>query len=220
MADVKNSRITFFDTTKGILMLLLVEGHLIIFAKSLGIRSEFYQVIQNSVPFYRAFFMQTFFFITGFCTTWNAPFRSFLVKNLKTLILPGFAFMPLMIFTEWIVRGVISWEISIDVIRLYLVNGIPWFLSALFISKILYWLIQKGIRNGLVEWSIVMTFFLLGLVFYDSFALPNNWHYQHALMMLPFLCLGRWCKVWNRDGFKIGKFELMRGGESYCQLSV
>lgn len=76
-----NKRIEYFDTTKGLLMFFLVWGHMIIFANKLGIISDFTQTIQYTVPFYRVFFMQTFFFITGFCTSWHTSFRNFFAKN-------------------------------------------------------------------------------------------------------------------------------------------
>lgn len=106
---LKSQRITYFDTTKGILMLFLIYGHLIIFAKSLKIENGYAQFIQNCVPFYRAFFMQTFFFITGFCTSWNIDFGKFLKKNLKTIVLPAFIFLPF----DYMAKVIIGKEFSL-----------------------------------------------------------------------------------------------------------
>ena len=209
---VKAARIVYFDTTKGLLMLLLVWGHMIIFAKTLGITTDdFRPVIQNSVPFYRAFFMQTFFFITGFCTSWNIHFKTFWVKNLKTIVFPAFAFMPFAYMTKWVQNGCAGWSDFVGIINSYVVNGIHWFLAALFISKLLYWVLIKVTKNGIVEWLMVAGLFILGLVFRESTLLPNNWSYQHALLMLPFLALGKWVNIWNMEGFQIFKYRVEMG---------
>lgn len=183
-------RITFFDTTKGLLMLFLVWGHMIIFAKSLGIESDFNLVIQNSVPFYRVFFMQTFFFITGYCTSWDKTFKTALVKNLKTIIFPAFVFLPFTWFTRWILQGTTSLADLAKVFTEYITVGIPWFLASLFITKMMYCTMIKFIRNYYMIWTLVALIFSLGVIAKES-GLPNNWNYQQSFLMLPFLALGQ-----------------------------
>lgn len=39
--------------------------------------------------------------------------------------------------------------------------------------------------------------FAIGLGINDYTSFPNNWSYQHALVMLPFLCLGSNMKYWE-----------------------
>lgn len=185
------TRITFFDTTKGLLMLLLVWGHMIIFAKSLGIESEFTPVIQNTVPFYRAFFMQTFFFITGYCTSWSISFKSTLFKNLKTIILPAFVFLPFTCLTRWIINDTTSLADFGIVFMEYLTDGVPWFLAALFITKLLYYTIRKFLHNYIYICILTILIFSIGLVARES-GLPNNWYYQQSFLMLPFMFLGQY----------------------------
>lgn len=120
-------RIEYFDTTKGLLMLFLIWGHMIIFAKTLGIKSDFTQTIQNTVPFYRSFFMQTFFVITGFCTSWGVPFKVFLSKNLKTIVLPAFIFLPFSYLTKLIIGESFGFETFGKLLMKYITGGIPWF---------------------------------------------------------------------------------------------
>lgn len=167
-------RIEYFDTTKGLLMFSLIWGHMIIFAKTLGIDSDFTQTIQNTVPFYRAFFMQTFFFITGFCTSWHTPFRNFLVKNFKTIILPAFIFLPFAYLTNVIIGRESGINAFTGICLSYLISGIPWFLSALFISKMIYWTISRAIQRQLLKWLLVAVVFIIGLFVKESTSLPNN----------------------------------------------
>lgn len=172
-------------------MLLLIWGHMIIFAKSLGIESEFTPVIQNTVPFYRAFFMQTFFFITGYCTSWDITFKATLFKNLKTIILPAFIFLPFTCFTRWMITDSISLAEFGIVFKEYLIEGIPWFLAALFITKLFYFTILKLTRNYIYVLILVISIFTIGLVARES-GLSNNWYYQQSFLMLPFMFLGQY----------------------------
>lgn len=204
-------RIEYFDTTKGILMFFLIWGHMIIFAKTLGIESDFTQTIQNTVPFYRAFFMQTFFFITGFCTSWNKPFKPFLIGNFKTIILPAFIFLPLAFLTNVIIGKECSLDAIVALVIKYLTDGIPWFLSALFFAKMIYWTMKKKYQSTIAEWIVIIALFLVGLVIKESTSLPNNWSYQHAMLMLPFLALGCLSKTINTDGLKFCGFEVWGG---------
>ena len=204
-------RIEYFDTTKGLLMFFLIWGHMIIFAKTLGIESDFTQTIQNTVPFYRAFFMQTFFFITGFCTSWHTPFRNFLVKNFKTIILPAFIFLPFAYLTNVIIGRESGINAFTGICLSYLISGIPWFLSALFISKIIYWAISRAIQSQLLKWLLVAVVFIVGLFIKESTSLLNNWSYQHAMLILPFLALGSLAKTVNNGGVKFLKFTIEGG---------
>lgn len=204
-------RIEYFDTTKGLLMFFLIWGHMIIFAKTLGIESDFTQTIQNMVPFYRVFFMQTFFFITGFCTSWGIPFKEFLVKNFKTILLPAFIFFPVAYATQVVVGKEGGLDLLSALVLRYLTEGVPWFLAALFISKVLYWLINQYCRNAWLKISCVAIFFLIGLAIKEFDIAPNNWSYQQALIMLPFLYLGNVTKLLNQNGLQLGKIVIGGG---------
>lgn len=209
-----NNRITFFDTTKGILMLFLVWGHLIIFAKEFGIRTDFFPVIQYSVPFYRVFFMQTFFVITGYCTSWSASFRPFLIKNLKTIILPAFIFLPFNWLASFFVNDTCTFGTLIEKLLNYLSGGLPWFLSALFISKLLFWLEFKFVKSQRCQWITIALLFVIGLVISESTEVPNVYKFQHALLMLPFIALGNLIKgIENKEiHINVLGHEIFRGG--------
>lgn len=213
--SASSKRITYFDTTKGLLMLLLIWGHMIIFARSLNIQNGFTPFIQNTVPFYRAFFMQTFFVITGYCTSWNTPFSEFFKKNFKTIVFPAFAFIPFMWMSRIIVNGWAGLSGLINIISQYILDGIPWFLSALFISKILYWGIIRVFSHSPFRKTFhtitLSGIFLIGLTS-SYYGLPNIWYYQQSFVMLPFLFIGDYvCKI-NKRGVNT-KFISVRRGE-------
>lgn len=206
-SGIKGQRIKYFDTTKGILMLFLIYGHLIIFARSLNIENGYAQYIQNTVPFYRAFFMQTFFFITGFGTSWNIDFGKFLKRNLKTIILPAFIFLPF----DYLAKGIITSDFGFQSFTYlavkYVVEGIPWFLAALFIAKMLYYFINKYFRIK-AQIVVLIILFALGVCASVVFFWDNPWCYQQALLMIPFLGLGQVIKNSKATGLLGNKYLL------------
>lgn len=202
-------RIEYFDTTKGLLMLFLIWGHLIVFQYSLeyGLESlRISQIIQNSVPFYRAFFMQTFFIITGFCTSWNRTFEDFLITNLKTIILPAFIFLPF----NYVAISITTPDSEFSQLLIhYIINGIPWFLASLFIAKMLFYPIIRFIKNREAICILLSLLFILGLYLNESTSLKNVWNYKHALVMIPFLGVGYFARIIKSFDFKHLKGDIL-----------
>ena len=196
-----NKRISYLDTTKGLLMFFLIWGHLIIFANHFDIKTDFFPVIQYSTPFYRVFFMQTFFFITGFCTSWNETFLPFVKKNFRTIILPAFILLPFAWLTGWIIGKDIA--AIVETTLGYFTTHMPWFLPALFVTKIMYWVINKYINNEWKRWSIMLTLFITGIYISNYTQITNFWSFQHALVMLPFLALGNLCKKFETHQYNM-----------------
>lgn len=112
-------RYTYIDATKGILIMILVFHHFI------WLSVDGYQIANDLVTnlkpirayLYMPWFMTTFFMITGACTHWEK--KESVIEIIKTgaltLVLPC-----------------------------YLIMGYQhWFISAMFIVRILFWYIQK-----------------------------------------------------------------------------
>ena len=87
--DIKTDRIPWIDISKGILILCLVYGHHKLFAMRSGYEDGVTVFIQHSMRFYAVFFMQTFFIITGLCSSFTTQFSKFIWKNVKTLLIPA-----------------------------------------------------------------------------------------------------------------------------------
>jgi fucose 4-O-acetylase-like acetyltransferase len=213
------TRIKYLDAAKGLLMLCLIEGHMIIFARELGLENQLTPYIQNSVPFYRCFFMQTFFLITGFCTNWEINFREFISKNFKTLIFPALVVLPLFIFNRTLIINGVSESLGAYVFR-YFIDGMPWFLSALFLAKLFYYIINRKAQTSVAKLSLAFVAFIIGLVICESesssFQIRNIWNFKQALIMLPFLAIGRELKFLNSQDVKF----LGKGLLSYRNLAL
>lgn len=198
LAVERINRIQLFDTTKGILMLLLIYGHLVIFAKTLNVENIGTSFIQTTVPFYRVFFMQTFFFITGYCTTWNIGLALFLKKNLKTIVLPAFLFLPFSYFAKIIIGHEMTLSSFINLAFSYIINGIPWFLASLFIAKLLFYFTFKICKNKIGLLAICSVLLIFGVYIIEVIKPENIWSYQQALLMIPFMGIGYCIKAWNK----------------------
>ena len=60
-------RITYFDIAKGLMILGLLVSHFSIVKTHLGMKNDF-RYLDMFITTYSGFFMQCFFFITGFCS--------------------------------------------------------------------------------------------------------------------------------------------------------
>lgn len=150
--------------------------------------------------------MPAFFVATGFCSHFDKDLKSFLWKNIKTILLPCFILYYLnrylanlnvvlfedsswLTWKEWIAPG----------LRTFIKEGgYYWFLSALFIAKILLYGIYKLIPRRYCGFSVVCCF-VLGIVCHQFHLLPNVWFFQHAMILLLFLHIGHWGRKCEAD---------------------
>ena len=189
---VIKQRLSYIDIAKGLLICCLLYGHMIIFARMEGLDDSIMGFIQKSVKLYSGFFMQTFFFITGYCSSFNRIFKVFLWNNIKTILIPS---ILLTIISGYGLELML--DKSIDekpILNLYnwLITGGPWFVITLFWAKMVYWFINRlSLKRQFYVLAIV---YLLGIVLNVVDIIPNYWFHRHVMLMLPYLFLGSYCK--------------------------
>jgi len=184
-----SERIGYIDVAKGILILCLLYGHMIIELRLHGINNATLDAMWRFVPFYNAFFMQSFFLITGFCSTFTVGFKTFLWKNIKTLILPAIIITAIgYLGTDINNSSFHPIEHAESMLKWLISPAGPWFVIALFWSKIAYWFIKRiGLKYRII--CVVLLYFLgLSLNQFDCFV-NVQWH-RHSLMMMPYLFIG------------------------------
>lgn len=110
-------RLRFIDATKGILIFLVIAGHVpFAMIKLGGIPSSAIELWgEINYNTFASFYMPSFFFITGYCSNFSKPLETFIKDNLATLILPC----------------------------LLLSSPTNWFVMALFVAKLLYYYINR-----------------------------------------------------------------------------
>lgn len=192
----KTERLNWIDTTKGLLIIGVLLFHF----------SPIYRInfgggitpLVRLTYFYVPFFMPAFFVITGFCTNFNKQFKDFTINNLRTLMIPA---LSLSMISGLIETQNIQCLRSIMDLKFWL-NGFSfWFFPALFISKELYWFINKLDRNYTL--SIITHICIgIGLMAFASFLffndIPNVWHFQNAMALTCFLWFGKFLKNYNK----------------------
>lgn len=189
-----SERIKYIDVAKGILICCLIWGHMSIISRYYGLDDKILHGVNATIRLYGTFFMQTFFIITGLCSSFtNIPFGQYLWKNIKTLVLPAI-FIAFLVdvfklpFVGWHSDGV---GILMGIKDWFLING-PWFIWALFYAKLLFYGIAK-LRTR-YQLAIVVSLYVFGFVLHEVDVLPNYLWHQHTLLMMPYLWLGYFLK--------------------------
>lgn len=184
-------RYDWIDVAKGILICLMLYGHVRVYGPMDGLNDNIMKLMSYNDGLYDTFFMQSFFMVTGFCATFNVSFKTYLWKNIKTLIFPA---LLLVCCSEYYKLIFFSHQFNFEPIENlshWLVKGGPWFIWAMFWAKIVYWPIAH--LKLLYRTVAVSLIYLLGLASYMFGAENYQWH-QHALLMVPYLFVGEWCR--------------------------
>lgn len=163
-----------------------------------------------------AFFMPAFFFITGYCTSFNKPLKEFILTGIKTLLLPA-----LIINTSVVIFDYVRWEADSiwavkTIIKSFILSATgEWFIPSIFIARIIVWLLHKSDKI-VTRLSMAAILFGVGIVLYNSFPhTPNVWYYKHALLVVIFVLVGNVLKE-----RKINLVEYRWGWVGYLYLVV
>ena len=93
--------------------------------------------------------MQTFFLLSGYTSNFNMGFKLFFIKLCKGLLIPYFSFTILFKFIGILFLGEGIFEQIGDENMFFLLEGF-WFLSALFLAKLILYGLVKVSRDSLI----------------------------------------------------------------------
>ena len=190
---VAKERIHWIDVAKGILIILVVYGHLDFFSDVFAGTSAYNWKGTTNFMFL-PWYMPAFFIVTGICSNFEAPVLRFVNKNFKSLIIPSFLIGSFIGFwlDLFIGEGISAWNFfAIDYREAILVGGGgAWFLSALFLSKVLYRLLRIKIDLWIVLVICILLLMQIGTFLISNKIGVNIWYYQHAFIALPFIAIG------------------------------
>lgn len=189
MVNTKKIRSPYFDIAKGILIAYLIIHHIVDFSiRNFGVHDDsvllFIREAQR--PIMLCYFMQAFFLITGYCSNFQSDFKSFVIKQVKTLLFPAILFTALYYCAKFDFVGYVETTL--------LYGTKFWFLTSLFFSKILYWFIQKYVRNQYWALIALLLISLLGTILNDMDLFPNYWWHRQTLDLTVFLHIGQMLK--------------------------
>lgn len=184
-------RIKYFDIAKGMLICCLVYGHMLFYARIEGINDSVIPIMQKGIYLYNAFFMQTFFIITGWCSSFNKKFNLFLWGQCKSLIIPSAILILISSLLQIAIWGNSYKGPSANLLSWFSLGG-PWFIISLFWSKLIYWFIIK--LNYRKQFLVLGLLYMLGIALNILNIIPNYSYHRHVLLMLPYLFVGHYCK--------------------------
>lgn len=172
---MSQERTHHIDVLKGILILLVVFGH-IYYAASLRNTEEL-----NALPylgvrlvtgtFVMPYYMAAFFFVTGYCSRFSRGITEQVTIDFRRLVIPAVV-IPLLFF-----ENVFS-------------TGLSWFLMAMFFGKIVLKVILDHIAGRTLKFIILSVLSVLGCFCLYHFPEYNFLSIFHALIFSFFIWLG------------------------------
>lgn len=189
---LESKRLEFLDITKGFLILMVIIGHfkvMAIMCFSLNI-SEInnFSTINH---FWISYFMPAFFVITGYCSSFDRDFKTFLYKSFRTILLPAIIFSVITQFIVYCAGGAsLIWNIK-TVLKSVFINGAEeyWFCNALFLARLKCW-VGNRFRSIYHPLLIFLILGCLGIYLYNCGCVYNYWNFQHSLVCVLFMWIG------------------------------
>lgn len=173
--------ITWVDNLKVIGILAVILGHI---ASPIG-------------EFISSWHMPLFFMIAGFFMRFNLSIKVFIIKNFKRLMLPYFLFSFIGLGMETLKRIVLNRD-SLDYIQelegIFIWMDMPslintyafvlWFLPTIFFAKVTLAIVNKYIKNILIQ------LIAISILFTSSFFIDLPFGITNAFSALLFLFIG------------------------------
>ena len=180
-------RLDWVDNLKGIGIILVVLGHV-------SINKYLNDIIYS-------FHMPLFFIVSGFLFNFSNK-DNYVLKKVSCLIVPYFKFcfiwfMYWFIFERFIRGGNVSITQQFFNIFIakggsenYYYNAVMWFLPCLFITEIIFYHLNRVIKNDKIIYLVIIVFSLLGYLNskYNSFRSP--WLIDVMLTTIGFYAFG------------------------------
>ena len=193
------------------------------------------------------FYMPVFFVLAGMTFTWRREetFRNFAKKKARRLLVPyfGYNFLLFAFFfvKDSLIPGMISREsffpllgilysrnclfemhAAHNVYFMQILNAPTWFLTGLFVSLMIFWILMKvsgGDLRRLFMWNGVVLFLAVLVHYFCPILLP--WSLDCALYAVSFLTLGKWMAEHRLVERLFGKpFALLLLTAAFAGLSV
>lgn len=186
-----SGRLDFIDLAKGICIILVIILH----------------TLNAEIPNTAALRMPLYFFVSGlFFRTYDSP-RIFLLKKINNLIVPFLFWQLFTCLTLFIVGLLFNHELSFQIVsniksnKFYNENWALWFLTCLFLSGLIFYIIKQSLN----EKCLLLTVVLIGFVSYIFSQIGYNKLYilNGSLIALPLIYMGYIIqKYYGQDNLK------------------
>ena len=182
-----SNRLVYIDVTKGYLMIMVLFHHILwILIDLQKINNEVLFALNSLQRLFLCFFMPCFFIISGYCSSFKGNTTAFIIKGFKQLIIPNCFFSIL----HMIITDNVSIERYLSIIINY--GGYFWFLSAIFCSRVLLFILKKKIDNYNTLIIILLLLSLLTILAKNYKLITHNyWYLYHAFSFTIYLEIGQ-----------------------------
>lgn len=202
---VKNNRIEWIDSIKGIAIILVVITH----SYTLKPPIESTEVLYYFLKSIYIIHIPTFFFISGFLYKKGKTSREYAKNQIYHLLIPYFSLLILFLpFTIFVFPSYTAFfttdSIFQDVIRYFsgrsianMITGPLWFLPTLFFTQVIYNSLQRKCNLTIIHIIAGIMYIISFLIFYyrQNFWLPLYVHLSFAI--LPIFHIGYLIKYYN-----------------------
>lgn len=182
------NRISYFDVAKGILILLLIFHHYPNAMRMLGMRTDFDIYVYGWQYIFTPFFMQCFFIISGYCSSFNKNSVCFLNGLLRQLVVPYILFQTVDNTIWMFINNDVSWCGFVRHIA-NVPNTTLWFLDALIFCKVTIYCFKK-VTNIQNITFISLLLMMLGVTIHQFEFVPNYFCFHNYLCSVFFVALG------------------------------
>ncbi len=206
-------RIHWIDVAKGLMIIGMVINHIPNYCNRLDVDISSFPWFLTFGNAYGVFTMQSFFILSGYTTNFNQEFKTFFLKQVKGLLIPYLAFTLICSTIAYFTWGESLFVDCFGERWSFLVESY-WFLTALFVAKVLMYFISRLSKKKIVELGGGILLLVLGIAvseYYSEMPEPSHWHnwfhYRNGLCMAVFLPVGYYLnkyKVVERYGLWIG----------------
>lgn len=203
------------DMVKGWLIICLVFHHI----SDIGLYKVGYEdnVVLNLIeqignPLYACYFMQTFFVITGFCSTFDKELKPFILNQFKGLLVPTICFT---LVYQIYYCGISDFPRIVKQIVVY--GGDFWFLYAMFSCKVAYYLLYRFVPKRWLMPLLLMVC-LIGSLLNVLNLVPNYFWHRQILDFILFVGIGHQYKekLMNIPLLKVGFAYIATVGLAYA----
>lgn len=144
-----NMRVDYYDIAKGILIIVVVIGHALLYIGNAGVTHYGHDVFSTIYSCFMVFYMQAFFLINGLTTNFDYPFGQFFKKKFLTLMIPCFVFSLLINLCDG------QYPFNLELLHILAKHGgrgtYMWFLPALFLANMMFWFFHRCVKNNCVK---------------------------------------------------------------------
>lgn len=181
-------RLGFIDITKAIAIISMVSLHVELGAGTIVSPSTLQSYASNQQYIFLVWFMPVFFVITGYCSNYSKPFRPFLFDLILTIGFPIFFFDVLYInVTNFLTMPVSEAVNQIPMTLLRFFRYSFWFLRALFVAKLLFWIMIRFVRIKFLMVGVLMILYLVASI---AVLFGHGQHGCHSLIAVSFIATG------------------------------